>query len=208
MTDAIDTAHRRGLFGIGDLGDLKDSLMDYLELGGGAAGAILLTDLIQSKVLVRNGQPIIPVQYAPWATALMAIVGGEYLRRHVRRDLGSGAIAGGVGVAVSALVAKFASPAVAATSASASASEGAGTGPAATAGFGFGRAFAGSLGAFSGLGYARMPNRELLYGVGSDVGAARMFNGATVQFEEQGGAMAGATVQFEDQSAQVAGFIN
>lgn len=206
--DSHDVKHSSGILGsLGDAaGVLKKGAKDYLWLGVGAAAAISLTDFALSK-LMKDGKPLIPQEWSPVAIAVMSIAAGELTRRKFGMDLlGEGMIAGGVGVAASALAAKYLSPAVAATTANSAAAET--TGPqAATAGFGFGRAFASGSSGFSGLGRALPSGRQTLFSVGTpDMRGAGMFAGSTVAFEENG-QMAGSTVQFEEDSA-VAGILN
>lgn len=172
----------------GKLGNFVDTLkgnaMDYVKLGVGATLGIIATDLAMSKVLVKSGVPIIPDKWASLAVAALGIVGGEMVKKY-DRDLGTGVIAGTVGVAASSLAAKLIGPAVGAPAAAS----------AAVQGFGNGRVFSGFGGyAAPALG----AGGQSVYGVGTpDMSAARMFNGATVAFEENG-AMAGAAVQFEE----------
>lgn len=179
----------------GKLGNFVDTLkgnaMDYVKLGVGATLGIIATDLAMSKVLVRDGVPLIPDKWASLAIAALGIVGGEAVKKY-DRDLGTGVIAGTVGVAASSLAAKLIGPAVGAPAAAS----------AAVQGFGNGRVF-------SGFGYAAPAlgaGGQSVYGIGTpDMSANRMFNGATVAFEE-GGAMAGASVQFEENG--FAGILN
>lgn len=181
----------------------KGDLMEALKLGAGSVAAITLTDLLMSRVLVKDGAPVIPQRWAPLVIAGMSLVGGQMVSKKFDRDIGLGMIAGGVGVAVSALVGKMISPAVEATTAAAASTEAAGAPAQQTGGFGFGRAYAPGLGGFAGLGRlaARNPG-SAVYGIGTpDMSANRMFNGATVSIEEANGAMAGATVEYEDSNA-------
>lgn len=173
----------------------KGDLMEALKLGAGAAGAITITDLLLSRVLVRRGLPLIPLMWNP-----LAIPVGAWLLSRVARgfNLGGtvadGMVAGGVGVGMSALLARFTAPAVTASVESEQMSEDQGNSMAGTAGFGFGRAFAPGV---AGLGAVRRRNGSSLYGVGTpDMRAARMLSGATVAIED--GSLRGATVAFED----------
>ena len=182
---------------LGKLGNfvdtLKDNAMDYAKLGVGATLGIIATDLLMSKVLVKGGVPLVPDKWSGLAVAVLGVVGGEYVKRF-DKDLGTGMIAGTVGVAASSLAAKLIGPAVGAPAAES----------AATSGFGNGRVFAGF--GYSG-GRAALPSGQSVYGIGTpDMSAAQMFNGATVAFEENGGAMAGATVQIEESG--FAGILN
>lgn len=173
----------------------KSDVKDALKLGLGAAGAITVTDLLLSRALVRNGAPMIPMAWNP-----LAIPVGAWLlsRLAIKFKLGNmvadGMIAGGVGVGMSALLARFTSPAMAASAASAAVVEDEGGGMQGVQGFGFGRAFAPGMG---GLGAMRSRRGASLYGVGTpDMSAARMLSGATVSIED--GGLRGATVAYED----------
>lgn len=212
----MDTKHSSGILGslAGVVDTLRDNAMDYVKLGAGAAGGILVTDFALSRLLVKDGKPLVPEKWSPLAIAVAGVLGGELAKKYLDKDVGMGVVAGTVGLAVSAMVGKFTAPAVSATTAAADASESAGQTAQATAGFGFGRAFAPSVGsfagAFAGLGRMLPEGRELLYGVGTpNMGAASMFSGATVSIEDDSGAMAGANVSFEDDgSSGFAGILN
>ena len=170
---------------------------DILALGAGSVAAITLGDLLQSRVLVKNGAPMVPMSLAPAFSAAFGIVLGGLAKKKGYHNVGDGMIAGGVGVGISALIAKFTSPMVSASSAAAAASEDAGSEPQAMSGFGFGRVFARGLGSLGRLG----ADQSLLFGVGTpDMSGARMFNGATVAVEEPS-MLAGATVAIENPNA-------
>lgn len=182
----------------------KSDLMNALKLGGGAAGAITLTDVLLSRLLVRNGAPMVPVKWSPVAIPVLAwLLSRVALKvRFLGPTVANGMIAGGVGVGMSALLARFAAPSVAASAAAAEMTEDAGGGVQGTAGFGLGRAFAGGT---RSLGALRTRRSSALYGVGTpDMRAARMLNGATVAIED--GRMAGATVAIEDNSNYASSF--
>lgn len=181
----------------------KSSLKDALKLGAGAAAAVTLADLAQNKLLVKGGVPMVPVSWAPVFTAAFGIVAGGIVSRKWSGEVGKGMVAGGVGVGIAALIAKYTSPMTAASAASAEAAEDAGMGPQAVAGLGFGRTYARGtrgLAGLSGLGRSRMPqDPSMLFGVGTpDMRAARAFNGATVAIEQPG--LAGATVAIQQPS--------
>ena len=174
----------------------KSDLVNALKLGAGAAGGITLTDLTLSRLLVRNGAPMIPMAWNPLAIPVLAwLMSRVALRvRFLGPTVANGMIAGGVGVAMSALLARYTAPAVAASAATAEMTEAQGGGMQGTAGFGFGRAFASGT---RGLGALRRTRGSSLYGVGTpDMRAARMLNGATVAIED--GGLRGATVAMED----------
>lgn len=172
---------------------------DILALGAGSVAAITLGDLIQSRLLVRNGMPVVPMAMAPAFSAAFGIVLGGLAKKKGYHNVGDGMIAGGVGVGISALIAKVTNPAVAASTAAASATEAAGAESQQVSGFGFGRAFARGLGGLAGLGAQRDPS--LLFGVGTpDMSGANMFNGATVAVEEPS-MLHGATVAIENPNA-------
>lgn len=198
-------------FGLGNVASMvglnKRSLMEFIKLGAGAAGAVTVTDLALSRLLVKDGRPIIPIAWSPAAIAVMSIIGGGIIKRKVDDDVGTGAIAGGVGLALAELIKRFTAPAMsaaaAATTTAAETAELQGYGAQTLAGFGAGRAFAPGLGGFSGLGRVHCgSSAPALFGVGTpDMSANRMFNGATVAMEDSDGPMAGATVQYEDSEA-------
>lgn len=174
----------------------KSNLVKAAKMGVGATAAITLSDLLQSRVLVKDGRPLIPMGWAPAVTAVFGFVGGNIVSAQVDDSVGEGMVAGGVGVAVSALIARFMSPAVSVSEKAGAMTEDAGGAPQATAGFGFGRAFAPSLGAMAGLsGGGRGPQ---VYGVGTpDMSAMGMFAGANVAIEEKG-LLSGANVAIEE----------
>lgn len=190
---------------LGDLGDLgeglKDTVKDAAFLGGGAAAGIFGVDFLMSKVLVSNGTPLVPVKWSPLAGAALGVVAGMFLRKKVNEDFGLGVVAGTVGLALSSYAGQLISPTMAAATAQASAAEASGAGTAATSGFGFGRALAGIGLRGGGFGAVRqVPQRELLFGVGTpDMSAAGMFGGANVAIEESG-QIHGASVAFEESS--------
>ena len=169
--------------GLGNLpatvGLTKSNLMHSAKLGVGAAAGITLTNLLLSKVLVKDGQPLVPIQWSPLAVALGGIAlgaltkkfGSKFLRG-TAEDLGDGMIAGTVGSAVFSYVEKYTAPAAAAAQTTNKLAEDAGMGPqAGTAGVG--RAFAPGL------------------------QGTKQLAGATVQMEDVG-PMSGAAVQFEE----------
>jgi len=181
------------------LGLTKSNIVDVAKLGGGAALGITSADLLQSRVLVKNGVPMIPPNYGPWFNIAYGIVTGGLAAKFLGSRIGLGWAAGAAGVGISALIASFISPPVAASAAAATAAESTGDQANAVQGFGFGRAFAPSLAGLAGLGRVRRSGgtSPLLFGVGTpDMSAARMFSGATVAIEPTG-PMAGATVAIE-----------
>lgn len=190
-------------FGLGNVasavGLSKGTLKDALALGAGATAAITGSELLQSKVLVSNGTPMIPVTYAPWFTAAVSVIGGGLAKHKFHLpNFGDGMIAGGVGIAVSALISSFTSPAVAASTAAATAAEATSAPAQQVAGFGFGRVYSSGLRGLAGLG--RVPQPRALFGQrNGNMAGARMFNGATVAIE-QPGQMSGATVAIEPQN--------
>lgn len=187
-------------FGLGSvtsmLGLSKSGVKEWLALGGGSMLGITAGDLVQNKLLVRNGQPLVPLKWAPAFTAAFGIVAGSLVKKKFHwNNVGNGMIAGGVGVGAAAVLATILSPTMAASQGAASAAEGAGMGPQAVAGFGFGRVYARGLRGLSGLG--RVPGQRALFGQGTpNMAGAKMFNGATVAIE-QPGPMSGATVAIE-----------
>lgn len=202
-TDIQTAQHSGGVVGtLGDaLSTLRRSWLDYVKLGAGATAAIAGSDLLLSRVLVKDGRPLVSPKWSPLAVAAMGVLGGEFVRRKVDEDVGAGMIAGGVGVALAA-VAKMALSAVTRSkTAQATADEAAGQGAQQMEGFGFGRAFAPGFGG----GAARLPAQSL-YGVGADVSAAGVFNGSTVAIEENG-AVAGAAVRIEEDAGGFAGIL-
>lgn len=187
------------------LGLTKPSLMSAAKFGAGGAAAIVGSELLQSRVLVQNGVPMVPTNWAPAVSAAVGIVGGALALKFLKsKELASGIVAGGVGIAIANVVHRFTSPAADLTAKSADAAEASGAPAQQTSGFGFGRAFARGLGGMAGLG--RVVPDAMLFGVGTpDTSAARMLAGATVAIEEQG-PMAGATVQFEDSGNMASSF--
>lgn len=176
----------------------KETLMSAAKLGAGAAGGILAANFLMSRVLVKDGVPLVPVKWSPLAMAALGIVGSGVARRFVGEKVAVGVVAGTVGAAVTEMVMRFTSPAAAAQANAAEASEMSGYGPQ-FGSLGNGRAFARGLSGFSGLGALPAGNSQV-YGVGTpDMSAARMFGGATVAIEETG--LRGATVQIEEPSA-------
>mgnify|MGYP001594861794 CR=1 FL=1 len=187
-------------FGLGTiqatLGLQKSNLMTAAKLGVGAAAGITLGDLLQSQVLVKNGVPIVPVRWAPLFHALFGIAGGTIVRKKIGNDYGIGMMAGGVGIAMSALLGMVLSRTMSASGSAAAMTEDAGGGAQAGVGFGLGRAFAGSMRSLSGLGRTTS-DPTLLFGVGTpDMSGAGLFNGATVAIEQSNG-LQGATVAIE-----------
>lgn len=187
------------------VGLTKAGIMEALKLGAGATVGIVGSDLVLSRLLVKDGAPIIPVKWAPAAIALSGIMGGALARKFVGAQIATGIVAGTVGLAISEVIKRFTAPAAAATNAAAASAEVSGYGAQTLAGFGAGRAFAPGLGGFAGLGrYSAGVGEHSLYGVGTpDMSANRMFNGATVAIEDSN-QMNGATVQYEDNG--VSGF--
>lgn len=188
-------------FGFGNitatLGLQKSNLMTAAKLGVGAAAGITLGDLLQSRVLVRNGTPMIPVRWAPLFHALFGIAGGTIVRKKIGNDYGIGMMAGGVGIAVSALLGQILSRTMGASGSAAQATEEAGGGGQSVAGFGLGRAYAPSMRALAGLGRTTS-DPTMLFGVGTpDMSGAGLFNGATVAIENSNG-LQGATVAIEN----------
>lgn len=178
----------------------KASLKDALKMGAGSVAAITLSDLAQSRLLVRNGVPMVPMKFSPLFTAAFGIVLGGLAKKRGYSRIGDGMVAGGVGVGIAALIAKYTSPVMAASQAAAAAGEAGGMDAQAVAGFGFGRAYARGLGGLSGVG-AAASDPNMLFGIGTpDMSGARMFNGATVAVEEQG-LLSGATVAIENPNA-------
>ena len=182
------------------LGLSRTPIKGILKLGAGSVAAITLSDLLQSRVLLRNGSPIVPTAWAPAFTAAFGVVAGGLAKKKGYSDIGDGMIAGGVGVGISALIAKMMNPTMAASQAAATMTEDSQMDAQGVMGFGFGRAFARGLGGLSGLGRAGSDS-GLLFGVGTpDMSGARMFNGATVAVEESG-LLSGATVAIENPNA-------
>ena len=186
--------------GLGQLSRLvpnKVAIKTGLALGLGAGAGIAGTDFLLSRVLVRNGRPIVSVMWTPLVGALVALVGGGLVKAKYA-TFGTGIIAGGIGIGIAGLIARYTSPATGASATTAEMAEEAGAGGQAVAGFGLGRAFAPGLG---GLGYHGGAGRSpMLFGVGTpDMSASAMFNGATVAMEE-GGPMSGASVSIETPS--------
>ena len=195
-----DNKHSLGLVKM--LVPTKANLKEAFKLGLGAAAGITITDLLLSRVLVRNGSPMVPVKWSPLAIPVGAwLLSRAALKLKLGPSVADGMLAGGVGVGMSALLARFTSPAMAVTTESASMTEEGGGPVSGTAGFGLGRAFA------PGLGAMRTTRRSgsALYGVGTpDMRAAKMLNGATVAIEDAG--LRGATVAFEDAGNFAASF--
>lgn len=177
----------------------KHDLKNALKLGLGAAGGITLTDLLLSRALVRNGIPMIPVRWNPLAIPVGAwLISRIALKLKLGGTVADGIVAGGVGVGVSALLARFTSPAVAVSAEASKVVEENGGGVSGIQGFGFGRAFAPGVAGLGRLGATRRGGTAL-YGVGTpDMRAARMLSGATVAIEDAG--LRGATVAYEDTS--------
>ena len=194
-----DIKHSLGLVSmVKGLVPSKANVKDAFKLGLGAAGAITVTDLLLSRALVRNGVPMIPVAWNPLAIPVGAwLLSRLALKLKLGGTIADGMLAGGVGVGMSALLAKFTSPAMAASAASAQMTEDSGGGMQGVQGFGFGRAFASGVAGLGRLGAVR--RGASLYGVGTpDMRAARMLSGATVAIEDAG--LRGATVAYEDNS--------
>lgn len=187
-------------FGLGSVASMvglsKGSLKTLAALGGGATAGVTASDLVQNKLLIRNGQPLIPVKYAPVFTVLFGLAAGALVKKKLHwNNVATGITAGCAGVGVSALLASVMSPSMSASAEAASAAEQAGMGPQAVSGFGFGRVFARGLRGLGGLG--RVPGNRMLFGNGTpNMAGAKMFNGATVAIE-QPGLLSGATVAIE-----------
>lgn len=181
------------------LGLQKSNLMTAAKLGAGAAAGITLGDLLQSRILIRNGTPMVPIRWAPLFHALFGIVGGTIVRKQIGNDYGIGMMAGGVGIAASALLGQVLSRTMGASASTAQVTEDAGGGAQSGIGFGLGRAFAPSMQALGGLGRTRTTNDPtLLFGVGTpDMSGAGLFNGATVAIENSN-SLNGATVAIEN----------
>ena len=181
------------------VGFSKSNVISAAKLGVGATLAIVGTDLLQSRVLVKDGTPLIPPGWSPAFSAGASFILGHVVGAKLDTELGDGMIAGGVGIAVSALVARFTSPAVAASEKAAAAVEEGDAAAQQVAGFGFGRAFSRSLGAMAGLASGQQRSAAV-YGVGTpDMSAMGMFAGANVAIEEPGrSALAGANVAIEE----------
>lgn len=185
----------------GALGDLKSTATGSLGKGLSVAAGILGTDLLLSRVLKKDGRPLVPANLGPLGIAGLGVVLGWALDRYGSRvplinKLNPDMVAAGaVGVAIAGFAGKLLSPTLDASSEAATAQPNA-----PTAGFGFGRAFAGAGG---GLGNFYLPNRKSLYATGvRDLSAANMFHGANVQLQETGArGFQGATVQFEQNGA-------
>jgi hypothetical protein len=169
------------------VGLIKSNLMHSAKLGVGAAAGITLTNLLLSKVLVKNGQPIVPVKWSPLAVALGGIALGALTKKFGARflrgtaeDLADGMIAGTVGSAVFSYVEKYTAPAAAVQAVVAENAELQGYGPQAGSA-GVGRAFASGL---AGLN-----------------GGARQLAGATIAMEDVAPMGALGAVAFEDVGA-------
>ena len=175
----------------------KKNLTDALKLGGGAAGGIVGANLLMSRVLVKDGRPLVPDAWAPAATAVLGMLGAGIAKQFVGPTVATGIIAGTVGVAISKMVDRFMSPAPAVAVAAEQAAAGADSMS--------GLSFAGLSG--SGIAGA-LPSSTSLYGVGTpDMSGAQMFNGAAVAIEQTGGPMGGAAVEIEN-SQSIAGIFN
>ncbi len=186
------------------VGLTKSNLMTAAKLGAGATIAITLGDLIQSRLLVQNGAPIIPTKWAPLVHAAFGIMGGALVGKKFSAAVGTGMAAGGVGLALSSVIGQVMSGSMAASSAAATVAENAGSAPQAVAGFGLGRAFAPSMRSLAGLSRT-VKDPSLLFGVGTpDMSAAGMFNGATVAIEQGGRGLRGATVGIEQSAGRFA----
>lgn len=184
----------------------KSNLMRAAKLGVGAALGITVADLLQSKVLVKNGAPMVPTTWAPAFNALFGIMGGALVAKKVSNEVGLGMAAGGVGIGISALVGQMMSKTMATSAAAAASAETAGSAPQAVSGFGLGRAFADGMGSLAGLGrVAHDP--AMLFGVGTpDMSAAGMFAGATTAIEDGSGRLHGKTIAFEESGPGLHGF--
>lgn len=185
----------------------KNNLMRAVKLGIGATAAITLGDLLQSKVLVKNGAPMIPTTWAPVVHALFGIMGGAIVGKKINVDVGTGMVAGGVGLGVSALIGQAMSRTMGASAATAKVAEDQGSAPQAVSGFGLGRAFAPSMSSLAGLGRVVHTDPAMLFGVGTpDMSAAGMFSGATTAIEDGSGSLHGKTIAFEDSGSRLHGF--
>ena len=197
-------------FGLGNitatLGLQKSNLMTAAKLGLGAAGGITGSDLIQSRLLVKDGKPMIPTKWAPLFHVLFGIAAGTIIRKKVGNEIGLGVMAGGVGIGISALLGMVLSRTMAASVSAGAAAESAGAEGQAVSGFGLGRAFAPGARALAGLGRVSHQDPTMLFGVGTpDMSAAGMFSGATTAIEESSG-FSGATVAMENSPNFAAAF--
>lgn len=155
-------------------------LKHYGKMGLG----VVVGNTVPKMALARIPLPVaVPAIAIPFIESAIGIIGGGIVSKKVDRDVGTGIIAGAAAIGVGALVGM-----VMARVAPAVAQDGQAN--------------------IEGLAGMRSLASGSLYGVGTpDVGAARMFAGATVAMEEVGGPMAGATVQFEP-SSNFAGVLN
>lgn len=188
------------------LNGLGDRIKELGWLGLGSVSAITLSDLMLSRVLVRQGRPMVSPVYSPYVIGAFGLV-GAYLTETTFRPLlknfklkdesiskiADGMLAGAGGVAVSAGIGMFTSTLMSATARAAAVTENAAP-PQGTAGFGFGRAYARSVNSLAGLGNVLRATAAL----------PGTISGATVQFEDVNGrsALAGATVQYESVNTQ------
>lgn len=167
------------------VGLTKSNLMHSAKLGVGAAAGITATNLLLSKVLVKDGQPLIPMKWSPLAVALGGVMLGALTRKFggkllkgAASDLADGMIAGTVGSAVFSYVERYTAPAAAVKQVVAENAELQGFGPqAGTAGVG--RAFASGLAGTPQLAGANVAVEDL--GPMSGIGA--------VEFEDTSGFM-------------------
>lgn len=167
------------------VGLTKSNLMRSAKLGAGAALGLTATNLLLTKVLMKNGQPLVPLKWSPLAVALGGIMlgavtkkfGAKFLRG-TAEDLGDGMIAGTVGSAVFSYVNAFTTPAVAVQKVVNETAELQGYGPQAGSA-GVGRAFASGLAGVRQLAGANVAMEDI--GPMSGIGA--------VEFEDTSGFM-------------------
>lgn len=158
----------------------------YAKLGAGVVAGSVGTNMAVDRLAaaIPSVAGVIPPVAMPFVKTALGIAAGGIIAKKLDKDAGAGFIAGAASIAAAAVIQMVldkVAPSVAQETAPAT--EG-----------------------MSGLG--RLPAGSHIYGVGTpDVGAARMFAGATVAMEEVGGPMAGATIQFEPTS-NFAGAIN
>jgi hypothetical protein len=170
----------------------KETLVSAAKLGAGAAVGITVANLLLTKVLVRNGVPVVPATWTPLATAVGGVVLGGLAKQFVGDKVATGVVAGTVGLALSQMIARFtsAAPAEVVAAAQQDSSMDSMSGLS-----GLGRRGFSSLGAL-GAGASQV------YGVGTpDMSAARMFSGTTVGIEETGNPLGNATVEITEPSA-------
>jgi len=176
-------------FGLGSVAAMvglqPSNLKKYGALALGGVGGVMGSDFLQSQLLPRIGV-VVPVKWAPLATALLGVMGGTFVTKKLHMpNIGTGMLVGGLAVGASAAISMLLAPAVVATT----------DGGQPVAGLGFGRIF--SRGVRGLAGFGRVPRNKMLFGAGTpNMAGARMFNGATVAIE-QPGMFQGATVAIE-----------